>query len=95
VSIAELGRALAAEFARAVPGAQPARFESVSADQFYGPGYDDSRERVPDIEKARRLLDWMPLQSLSDMLPGIVEDYVARYGPRMADATAAPQASFA
>lgn len=83
VSIAELAHLLAAEFARVVPGAPAARFESVSADQFYGPGYDDSRERVPDIAKARRLLGWTPQQSLSDMLPGIVEDYVRRYGPRL------------
>jgi UDP-apiose/xylose synthase len=67
----------------------------VSADQFYGPGYDDSRERVPDIEKARRLLGWVPRQSLSDMLPGIVEDYVERYAPRIDGARALPRASFA
>lgn len=93
LSIAELGQMLAAEFARSVPGAPPARFESVSAEQFYGPGYEDSRERVPDIEKARRLLGWVPQQSLSDMLPGIVQDYVSRYGPRVANAGARLQAS--
>jgi UDP-apiose/xylose synthase len=95
VSIAELGQSLAAEFSRWVPGAPPARFESVSADRFYGPGYEDTEERVPDIGKARRLLGWMPLQSLSDMLPGIVEDYVARYGPRIDSAAARPRASLA
>jgi UDP-apiose/xylose synthase len=95
VSIAELAKALAAAFARAVPGAPPARFESVTAESFYGPGYDDSEARVPDINKARRLLDWTPLQSLSDMLPGIVEDYVARYGPRVDSALARQQASVA
>jgi UDP-apiose/xylose synthase len=95
VSIAALAEALAAAFARAVPGAPPARFESVSAESFYGPGYDDSEARVPDIAKARRLLDWMPLQSLSDMLPGIVEDYVARYGSRVDSALARQQASVA
>lgn len=65
------------------------------AERFYGPGYDDSQERVPDIGKARRLLGWAPLQSLSDMLPAIVQDYVARYGPRIDSATAARQASVA
>jgi UDP-apiose/xylose synthase len=95
MSIAELGRSLAAEFSRRVPGSPPARFESVSADRFYGPGYDDSQERVPDIEKARRLLGWMPVQSLSDMLPPIVEDYVLRYGPRIDTAAARSQASVA
>lgn len=95
LSIAALAEALAAEFSRCVPGAPPPRFESVSADRFYGPGYDDSRERVPDIRKARRLLGWRPLQSLSDMLPGIVDDYVRRYGPRIASSAPLPQASLA
>jgi UDP-apiose/xylose synthase len=95
VSIAELGHLLAAAFSRAMPGAPPARFESVSADRFYGPGYEDSQERVPDIRKARRLLSWAPLSSLSDMLPGIVEDYVARYGPRIRSGLARAQASMA
>jgi UDP-apiose/xylose synthase len=95
VSIAELAEALAGAFARAVPGAPAARFEAVSAESFYGPGYDDSEARVPDIRKARRLLGWMPLQSLSDMLPGIVEDYVARYGPRIDSAVARRQANLA
>ena len=93
VSIAELARSLAAAYARAVPGAAPARFESVSAESFYGPGYDDSEERVPDIRKARRLLSWQPMQSLPDMLPGIVQDYVARYGDRVASVTARREAT--
>jgi UDP-apiose/xylose synthase len=67
----------------------------VSADGFYGPGYEDSSERVPDIEKARRLLGWMPLQSLSDMLPPIVDDYVKRYAPRIDGAAARRQPSVA
>jgi len=95
VSIAELAALLAAEFRRALPSAPAPRFESVPAERFYGPGYDDSQERVPDIDKARRLLGWAPLQSLSDMLPAIVQDYVARYGPRIDSAVAARQASVA
>jgi UDP-apiose/xylose synthase len=87
VSIAELAQSLAGAYAEAVPGAAPARFESVSSESFYGPGYDDSESRVPDIGKARRLLSWQPLQTLPQMLPGIVRDYVTRYGARVASAT--------
>lgn len=79
-SIAELGRALSEAFRRIVPAAPPARFEAISAHDFYGAGYDDSSERVPDIRKARRLLSWEPQLSLESMLPGIVGDYVSRYG---------------
>jgi len=52
----------------------------VTAEDFYGPGYDDCPARIPDIEKARRLLDWEPGRSLDEMLPEIVSDYVERYG---------------
>ena len=32
----------------------------VSGEAFYGPGYDDSDRRIPDISKAQRLLGWEP-----------------------------------
>jgi UDP-apiose/xylose synthase len=83
VSIAELARLLGATFAARVPGARPARMRVVSARDFYGEGYDDSEERIPDIDKARRLLAWEPIQQLSAMLPAIVDDYVARYGAQL------------
>jgi len=84
VSIAELGRALSRAFAEVVPQASEPRFEQVSAADFYGPGYDDTEQRIPDITKARRLLSWQPQASMSEMLPGIVRDYVQRYAPSIA-----------
>jgi UDP-apiose/xylose synthase len=84
VSIAELGRMLAESFAALAPEYGPARFESVSADEFYGPGYDDTQERLPDVQKAQRLLGWRPLRSLAESLPAIVADYKQRYEPRVA-----------
>jgi UDP-apiose/xylose synthase len=83
VSIAELAEQLRAVHARLAPAAPPARLRHVTAEQLYGPGYDDSEERIPDIDKARRLLDWEPEHSLEQMLPGIVADYIMRYGPRL------------
>jgi UDP-apiose/xylose synthase len=63
----------------------PHRFETraVTAEEFYGPGYDDSERRIPDIEKARQLLDWEPVTSLEQMLPIIIQDYIDRYQDRM------------
>ena len=84
LSIAELARHLAQAFSALVPEAPAARFESVGAADFYGPGYDDTGERIPDIRKARSLLSWEPRLSLSEMLPSIVSDYAQRYGARIA-----------
>ncbi len=79
VSIAELASRLAREFAAQMPYARPARFEHVTARELYGEGYDDTAQRIPDIEKARRLLGWEPRIGLSEMLPAILRDYIERY----------------
>jgi UDP-apiose/xylose synthase len=86
LSIAELGRLLAGAFAELRPELPAARFRSVSAEEFYGPGYDDTAERVPDVRKARELLGWRPERELGEALPAIVRDYDARYGARIAAA---------
>jgi UDP-apiose/xylose synthase len=92
VSIRELALALARAYVRCVPGAPEPTFAEVAAEAFYGPGYDDTRERIPDVGRARRLLDWAPRTTLAEMLPAIVEDYVARYGADVG-ATAQPLAA--
>lgn len=84
VSIAELARLLAAAFAPWQRQHEPARFETVSAEAVYGPGYDDTQLRIPDIGKAQRLLGWTPQKSLAETLPPIVRDYAERYGARVA-----------
>jgi UDP-apiose/xylose synthase len=84
VSIAELARLLARVFGEHSPHAPRARFSSVSAREFYGPGYDDTPERIPDVRKAERLLDWQPTRTLAAMLPEIVRDYIRRYGAQIA-----------
>ena len=84
VSIAELARLLSEAFSTQV--ARRFRFQHVSAADFYGAGYDDTDERIPDVSKARRLLGWQPSRRLDQMLPAVVRDYVERYGARVAAA---------
>jgi UDP-apiose/xylose synthase len=86
VSIEQLAHLLGDVFAARVPGATATRLRNVSAAEFYGEGYDDSEQRIPDIAKARRVLDWQPRQRLAEMLPEIVDAYVARYAERIAEA---------
>jgi len=83
LSIAELGQLLARAYATLCPEQPPARFRSVSAEEFYGPGYDDTPERMPDVSKAEQLLGWTPKRALAAALPEIVRDYRARYGARV------------
>ena len=83
VSIEQLAHMLSGVYAARVPSARAARMRHVSARAFYGDGYDDTRVRVPSIDKARSLLGWEPTSSLHEMLPAIVDSYIARYGARV------------
>ena len=74
---------MAGAFAELWPGRPAAQFQAVSAEAFYGPGYDDTQERVPDIRKAQQRLGFRPQKSLADALPAIVRDYSERYGARV------------
>ncbi len=50
----------------------------VSAEEFYGKGYEDSDRRIPDISKARQLLGWEPSCGLADLLEHTIAYYVGR-----------------
>jgi UDP-apiose/xylose synthase len=58
---------------------------NVSSEEFYGPGYEDSDRRIPDISKARRLLNWAPKTSLDAALSLTIESFVREYGSRAAE----------
>jgi len=51
----------------------------VSAEDFYGDGYEDSDRRIPDIAKAHSLLGWKPKWNLRDMLEITMRYYVTEY----------------
>jgi UDP-apiose/xylose synthase len=83
LSIAELAKHLGDAYRAQVPGATP-RVRSATAEEVYGPGYDDCDQRLPDIDKAVTRLGWQPSTTLAEMLPPIVQDYRARYSDRVA-----------
>ena len=55
---------------------QTAVIEKVSAEEYYGAGYQDVWTRVPDIRNAREFLGWQPRYSLRDALTHTVQHYV-------------------
>jgi UDP-apiose/xylose synthase len=54
--------------------------EHISGLEFYGEGYEDCDRRMPDLEKAYRLLGWTPTRSLEEILHETVLFYFKRYG---------------
>ncbi len=54
--------------------------QKISSLDFYGRGYQDSDRRVPDISKAKRLLEWSPKTDLRIALQKTIEYYVHAYG---------------
>ena len=51
-----------------VPGAPLPDIVTVTGDEFYGAGYEDSDRRIPDITKARTLLGWEPKWNFRDLI---------------------------
>jgi UDP-apiose/xylose synthase len=86
-TIADLARLMAGTWRRLVPGdIRPIRLEEVSSAEFYGPGYEDSDRRVPDIAKAQRLLDWQPKVDLARAIEQATAAFIDHYGCNSAGA---------
>jgi UDP-apiose/xylose synthase len=51
----------------------------VSAEEFYGKGYEDSDRRIPDITKARKLLGWQPRWGIRELLETTMRYYITDY----------------
>jgi UDP-apiose/xylose synthase len=49
---------------------------NVSADEFYGQGYEDSDRRIPDITKAKTLLGWEPRYPMAELLERTMQYYI-------------------
>jgi UDP-apiose/xylose synthase len=54
--------------------------EEISGTKFYGEGYEDCDRRVPNLDKARRLLGWEAKTSLKDTLRITMQYYYDTYG---------------
>lgn len=56
-----------AELIRGYVGSS-SEIRQTSYESYYGPGFEDTRRRVPDITRAREVLGWEPQVSLEDGL---------------------------
>ena len=52
---------------------------SVSREKFYGSGYEDCDRRVPNLDKAKKLLGWEPKISLEDTMRETIKYYYDHY----------------
>lgn len=77
-SVRELAE-LMLEIARGIPeyqaGAEKVELIDVSADDFYGSGYQDVEHRVPDVAHTERELGWKPTIEMHEALERIFEAY--------------------
>ena len=66
---------------------------SVGHEEFFGQGYQDCDRRIPDISKARQLLDWEPVWDLRELIhatmQAFVDDWNASNATRPATSTSA------
>ncbi len=81
ISVKELAEKLVATVAAHAgfgSRARATRIVTVSAEEYYGQGYQDIVTRVPAIEQARRLLGWAPRVDLDEALRRTVDFYVTK-----------------
>lgn len=79
ISIRQLAETMREIYAEefAAPGAPLPEIVSVTGEEFYGAGYDDSDRRIPDITKVRTLLGWEPKWNVRDLLRATMSYYVS------------------
>ncbi|NLE02875.1 MAG: bifunctional UDP-4-keto-pentose/UDP-xylose synthase [Fibrobacter sp.] len=84
ISISELATRMIEIYTDINPVSRPVKYglQNVSAEEFYGCGYDDSDRRVPDISKAEKLLQWRPSIDLDTALNKTVQWYYQEYNQR-------------
>ena len=76
--LAELMRTCYAEIT-GLTAARAHPIVDISAADFYGEGYEDCDRRMPDIDAARRLLDWEPLDDAKTTLIAAMSYYIDRF----------------
>jgi nucleoside-diphosphate-sugar epimerase len=78
ISVHELARTmvkLALEYPEYAAAARKVRIVKTSADQYYGRGYQDVQNRVPNIDNTQRELGWRPRTGMKDALRRIYDAY--------------------
>jgi len=82
IKIADLAELMRATYAEITGDAsyRSHPIEDISSEKFYGEGYEDCDRRVPNVEKARRLLGWDAKTSLRDTLRITMQYYHETYG---------------
>jgi len=68
---------LAAEYPEYRDNAAKVQLVEITATEYYGQGYQDMQQRVPNIDNARADLDWQPTVAMDDALRRIFEAYRA------------------
>ncbi|HQB65710.1 MAG TPA: epimerase, partial [Fibrobacteraceae bacterium] len=51
----------------------------ISSKEYYGEGYEDSLRRIPSIEKAKRLLGYVPNEALDVTLQETLSWFIEHY----------------
>ena len=82
VSIAELAQLMRSVYAevKGVPESNVPGVETVSGEDYYGKGYDDSLRRLPSVEKAERLLGFKAKIPLKKALEESLTWFANHYG---------------
>ncbi len=71
------------------PGDPNPEIVDVSSEEFYGKGYEDCDRRIPNVDKARGLLDWHSKHDLDSVLFHTMKYFVDKHRAKQAEEVAA------
>jgi UDP-glucose 4-epimerase len=58
----------------------------VRYEEVYGDGFEDMQRRVPNLEKARRLIGYKPTRTLNDIINDVAAEHGYKPGAARSDA---------
>lgn len=54
------------------------KLQYIAYEEAYGEGFEDMRRRVPNLEKAKRLLGYQPTRTLNDIITDVADEFRAQ-----------------
>lgn len=64
-------------------GKEQGAMKTVSGEEYYGKGYEDSDLRIPSMRLISKQLDWEPQRPLADALEGTMKVFIEEYADKL------------
>ena len=71
--------------ASACAGKEKGTTKSISGEEYYGKGYEDSDLRIPSMKLVKQQIDWEPKTSLASAMESTMKAFIENYADKLAN----------